>query len=195
MGVLSQLIEWISGLELATYGYKLAISALIFLAFVAISTMLRKALTRIGERMDSEKRNTIQLIGNGLYTVILILGGITALGTLGMDISALIAGLGLTGFAMGFALKDALSNFLAGALILLYQPFEYDDRIVVAGIEGAVVKIDLRYTVLQAADKKFLIPNALLFTNTITVKSEGVTSALFQADRPGGPEKVGAGVV
>jgi len=77
--------------------------------------------------------------------------------------------LGLTGFALGFGLKDILANVVSGVLILLYRPFGIDDRIIVAGLEGVVSEIDLRYTTLEQEEKTFLVPNSLLITNTITL--------------------------
>jgi small-conductance mechanosensitive channel len=100
---------------------------------------------------------------------LLVFGVLTALGTIGINISALVAGLGLTGFALGFALKDILSNFVAGILILIYHPYRRSDYISVTGLEGIVVEIDLRYTTLQSEGKRVLIPNSTLFTNAITV--------------------------
>ena len=70
-----------------------------------------------------------------------------------------MAGLGLTGFALGFAFRDVLSNLLAGFLILLYRPFRRSDLIDVTGLEEAVAQIDLRHTILDASDNKILIPN------------------------------------
>src|SRR5581483_6535082 len=102
-------------------------------------------------------------------TTLLVFGILTALGTVGINISALIAGLGLTGFALGFALKDILSNFVAGILILTYHPYRRSDYISVSGLEGIVVEIDLRYTTLESEGKRILIPNSTLFTNAITV--------------------------
>jgi small-conductance mechanosensitive channel len=75
----------------------------------------------------------------------------------------------LTGFALGFALKDVLSNFIAGVLILLYRPFHLYDHITVAGLEGTVTEIDLRYTTLQKEGQKYLVPNSILFTNSIGI--------------------------
>lgn len=98
-----------------------------------------------------------------------VFGIMTALGTLGVDVSALVAGLGLTGFALGFALKDVISNALSGILILVYQPFRKGSVINVTGSEGMVVEINLRYTVLQGDDKLSFVPNATLFTNTVVV--------------------------
>jgi len=88
---------------------------------------------------------------------------------MGINVSALVAGLGLTGFALGFALRDILSNLLAGALIIVYRPFHRGDKIAVAGCEGKVQEIDLRYTIVQGENKIYLIPNSTLFTNTISI--------------------------
>jgi len=90
---------------------------------------------------------------------------------IGINVSALVAGLGLTGFALGFALKDTISNLLSGILILLYKPFTIKDQIKISGYEGIVVSIDLRYTELSQEDAKILIPNAKLFTDPIIVQN------------------------
>ena len=100
---------------------------------------------------------------------LLVFGAVTALGTAGVDVAALVAGLGLTGFALGFAFKDIISNVLSGILIIVYKPFDYDDHIKVSSFEGTVTSIDLRYTQLEADGRKIFVPNSMLFTNAITV--------------------------
>ena len=105
----------------------------------------------------------------GAKISILVFGAITALGTLGINVSALVAGLGLSGFALGFALKDTISNLLAGVMILAYQPFDIGDYIVVTGKEGKVIHIDFRYTTLENNEKIILIPNSLVFANTVSI--------------------------
>jgi small-conductance mechanosensitive channel len=77
----------------------------------------------------------------------------------------------LTGFALSFALKDALSNVLAGAMILLYRPFTTGSRISVGGFQGEVTQIDLRYTRLKSAEQDVLLPNSTLLTTPIVVLS------------------------
>jgi small conductance mechanosensitive channel len=69
----------------------------------------------------------------------------------------------------GFALKDALSNTLAGVLILIYQPFRRGDCIIISGFDGTVDQIDLRYTTLSSEGDRILIPNSTMFTNPIKV--------------------------
>jgi small-conductance mechanosensitive channel len=108
-------------------------------------------------------------------SVILVMGLITALGTIGIDVSALVAGLGLTSFALGFALQDIIKNVLAGILILMYRPFRRGNYIQISGREGVVTDIDLRYTTLQVDTHKILIPNANMFTETITVFNQPPT--------------------
>ena len=100
---------------------------------------------------------------------VLLFGVVTALGTLGVNISGLVAGLGLTGFALGFALKDSISNLLAGMLIIIYRPFDVGDRIEVAGFSGRVTNVDLRYTELDGEAERFLVPNSRLLTDPIKV--------------------------
>jgi small-conductance mechanosensitive channel len=76
----------------------------------------------------------------------------------------------LTGFALGFALRDAVSNLIAGVLILVYQPYGYGDKITVAGNSGSVVGINVRYTVLEADGGAVVhAPNSTMFNNSVTV--------------------------
>lgn len=119
-----------------------------------------------GRRLD---RGLTLLFGQLAKVSLYIFGGITALGTIGMDVSALVAGLGLTGFALGFALKDIIANALSGFLVLVYKPFKNGDHIAVTALEGTVADVNMRYTVLLAEGKKIFVPNASLMTNPITV--------------------------
>ena len=148
---------------------RIAAGLLVFLAFWFASVILQKTIRRIYQKSDPGKKDVIHLMGQAVKIGLLVFGAVTALGTMGINVSALVAGLGLTGFALGFALRDALSNLLAGVSILIYRPFRRNDHISVAGFEGTVIEIDLRYTTLQAEDKKFLIPNSTLFTNPISL--------------------------
>ena len=140
----------------------------IILIFYILSKIIKRAITKGSERLKLESHLTSLLARTSSITLI-IFGFVTALGTLGVDVSALVAGLGLTGFALGFALKDTISNLLSGILILLYKPFSIEDRIKISGYEGVVVSIDLRYTELDSDGNKILIPNSKLFTDPVTV--------------------------
>ncbi|MDH5572055.1 MAG: mechanosensitive ion channel family protein [Gammaproteobacteria bacterium] len=140
----------------------------IAITFYVLSKLLRNAITNGATRLKLDNHITSLLARTSSITL-MILGVITALGTLGINVSALVAGLGLTGFALGFALKDTVTNLISGVLILLYQPFKIGNTIIISGFEGDVVSIDLRYTELNSEGKKILIPNSKLFTDPITV--------------------------
>lgn len=151
------------------WAVKILLSVLLFLVFWFLSAVMKKVICRVGRKTDPDKESVLILIGGVTRTSLLVFGTITAMGTLGINVSALVAGLGLTGFALGFAFRDALSNILAGIMILLYHPFRRGDRVMITGLEGCVVGIDLRYTTLQNETKTFLIPNSVLLTNAIVV--------------------------
>jgi small conductance mechanosensitive channel len=148
---------------------RLGLSFLVFFAFWIGAALLAKFLERLIRQQQNYKRVAFRMLIKVAKTVLIAIGVATALGTLGINVSALVAGLGLTGFAIGFALKDTLSNIVSGTMILLYHPFEVNDHITVAGFDGRVVDIDLRYTVLETEGKKVLIPNATLVTNPLVI--------------------------
>ena len=154
--------------QISVFMPRFTMSVLIFLAFWLASIVLQHLIRRFGGQSNLSP-DVLLLLAQAVKIALLLFGGVTAIGTMGIDVSALVAGLGLTGFALGFAFRDILSNFLAGTLILIYRPFQRNDRIAVMGFEGVVIEIGLRYTVLQAEDRKVLIPNANLFTNPVSV--------------------------
>lgn len=101
------------------------------------------------------------------------IGLVVATSALGFDPQALATGLGLTGVALGFALKDILSNFVSGLLILALRPFEISDQIVVGETEGSVERINLRATQIRTYDgRAVLVPNGEVFTSRVTNNTE-----------------------
>jgi small conductance mechanosensitive channel len=141
---------------------------LIVLIFWTIARMVRGLILRVGSSRRVNE-DAVIFLAEGIKWAILVIGLITGLGTIGIDVSALVAGLGLTGLALGIALKDVVSNSIAGIMILIYKPFHRHDRISVTVLEGTVVQIDLRFTTLETADRRILIPNSNLLTNSIIV--------------------------
>jgi small-conductance mechanosensitive channel len=154
---------------LAVFLPKLGASVLVFVGFWMGGMLASAVIRRVARRAGPDREPILELGAQCAKIGLRIFGAITALGTLGVDVSALVAGLGLTGFALGFALRDALSNVLAGMMILFYRPFRRGARISVAGLQGTVTDIDLRYTSLVASGQCILIPNSNLLTNPITV--------------------------
>jgi len=158
---------WLSSIK--EFIPRLGGAILVFILFWAAGKFLRRIAQRFG-RGRHLSPDLVNLMGQVAETSMVVFGVVSGLGTLGINVGALIAGLGLAGFAVGFALKDLLSNFLAGFMILLYTPFVRGDRIKVGVNEGQVVEINMRYTVLHAEGKKILIPNATLFAEAVVVQ-------------------------
>jgi len=154
--------------KLLAPGFALGLASII--PFIILSILIKFIFRKISNKKTySSKRHIILFIAKLLQVVIWIIAIITALGTFGIDVSAIIAGLGLTGFALGFALKDVLSSSIAGAMIMLYQPFKLNDRISVMGITGKVINIDMRYATLQNEDGTHLIPNSKLISEKVSI--------------------------
>lgn len=157
--LLEQLVSWLP---------RVGVAILMLMFFWLLIKLLSRLIASVAERLEIDA-NLVMLFVRAARVGLWTLGLITIFGTLGVDITALVAGLGLTGFALGFALKDSISNMLAGVLILLYRPFNIGDMIKISGFEGKVMTIDLRYTVISSENNKVYIPNSKLFTEPLTV--------------------------
>ena len=147
----------------------IAAGIVVFAGFWICSVLLKSFMVHAIDHAPRDKKDVLNILAKAGRIALIVVGGIAGFGTFGIDVSALVAGLGLTGFALGFALRDALSNLLSGILILIYQPFTRNDTIEVSGFKGKVVEIDLRYTSLESDGGRILIPNSTLFKNPITV--------------------------
>jgi small conductance mechanosensitive channel len=155
--------------ESATTVLPRALAALlVLLLFWAVAALVRWLLRLVVPLVvrDETTRNLVQQVP---YYAVWVLGFLVALGALGFAPEAAFAGLGLTSLALGFALKDILSNFVSGLLILALRPFRIGDQIVVGDIEGDVERIELRATQIRTYDgRSVLLPNAELFTSRLT---------------------------
>ena len=103
------------------------------------------------------------------YYTVWAIGVIVALDVAGVDVKTMATGLGLGGVALGFALKDILSNLVSGLLILMSHTFEINDQIVVGDTEGTVERIEVRATHIRTYDGRLvLVPNGEVFTSRVT---------------------------
>lgn len=143
----------------------------IVILFFFLAKFVRRLIIKVSEKLNFDPHLT-KFFAQASRVFFIIFGLVTALGTVGINVSALVAGLGLTGFALGFAFKDIISNILSGVLVLLYRPFIVGDNIKVAGFEGTVISVDLRYTKLNSEEGTVLIPNSKCFSDPVVVYSK-----------------------
>ena len=151
------------------YTPNIILGIVIFILFWVFSKIIQYGIKKILARVNPET-NVSNIISSIIKKLIVIVGFITSLGTIGINVSAIVAGLGLTGFAFGFAFKDMLSSFISGVMIFIYQPFKLGDIILVDGKEGEVVDVNLRYVTLKGEKSRMLVPNSLLVSKSLEVK-------------------------
>ena len=163
------------------YFYNAAKGFLILSAFWVVGIILLNVIRRVG-RVRHIDEGLAEFLGRVVKVAALVVGAITALSEMGIDVGALVAGLGLTGFAFGFAFKDIISNVLAGVLIIIYKPFQVGDQIKIKAYAGNVVSIDLRYTVLNTDGNMVYVPNSLLFTDAIIVENKAAVAEAAAAE-------------
>jgi len=138
----------------------------IFIASLYLARLMSKLLHRLLQSRHAPVDIT-HLLGEAAFWTIVIVGLITALQRF-FDVTAFLAGLGILGFAVGFALQDIMKNFAAGIILLLQHPFRVGDHINAADFEGSVLAIDLRTTEIKTLDGRIVIlPNADVLTHPI----------------------------
>ena len=126
----------------------------------------RKSLRKIQGTEDPTLKS---FLINLIYILSVIFIGISALTTLGVASTSLLTVLGAASLAIGFALKDFLSNIAAGFMLIFLRPFKVGDDITVQNITGTVNEINLFLTVLHTAGNEALfIPNKQIVNNTVT---------------------------
>jgi small conductance mechanosensitive channel len=140
----------------------------VVLLFWGLASLTRVLLRAITARLIPDD-TAASLIWQAGYYTIWIMGVFVAAGALGFEPEHVVTGLGLTSLALGFALKDILSNFVSGILLLLLRPFQLGDQIVVGETEGSVERIELRATQIRTYDGRIVyVPNADIFTSRVT---------------------------
>jgi small conductance mechanosensitive channel len=147
---------------------RLGLALLIYIIARILSAWVARIIRRGMERRERDQE-IIVLLEMLTRWGILALGIVLALEQIAPGrFSSLIAGLGIAGFTIGFALQDVAKNFVAGILLLIQQPFEIGDKIEVAGFGGTVLDISLRATEIRAWDGRYVfIPNGDIFVNPI----------------------------
>ncbi len=140
------------------------------LVIFAVSLYLARGASRVVRRVLARRKapeGVSQLLAELTRVCLIAIGGITALERF-FDVTAFLAGLGIIGFTVGFALQDVMKNFAAGVILLIQQPFEVNEVIGAAGFDGTVLRIDMRSTELKALDGRIVsIPNAEILAHPI----------------------------
>ena len=110
-----------------------------------------------------------------LSKVLWLLVFMMVLARLGLDIAPLVAGLGVTGFVVGFACKDSLANLAAGIMIAMNEPFTVGDSVTVAGVTGVVHEVSMMATIVKdEPGNRVVIPNSAAWGGVITNRTKKI---------------------
>lgn len=150
------------------YGMRIIVAVLVLLIGLVVSRQSANILKKILHRAKvDDMLNTF--MQNILYYTVLAAFVVAALGQAGINITSFLAVLGAAGLAVGLALKDTLSNFAAGVVLILLRLFKKGDYVYVGGTSGTVVSLTAFYTELSTIDnQKIIVPNSSILNATIT---------------------------
>lgn len=154
-------------------GPRLLIKLLVFVLIVLSFHLLGRLTQRIARRVVlNPKLEISQLLKNMIVTTcgnaVRILGVLIALNQFGVSVGPILAGLGIAGFILGFALQETLGNFAAGMMILTYRPYDVGDLIEAAGAVGVVDAMNLVSTTILTIDHQVLVvPNGKIWGDVI----------------------------
>ena len=146
------------------------ITVILILFVFKLLAMLSERLVRnvIASSLANISELLREFFENMVSKLVMLVGILVALAHIGVQIGPLLAGLGIVGFIVGFALQDTLSNFASGIMILIYKPFDTGDIIEAAGQKGTVSQMSLVSTTIFSFDNQILIiPNNKIWGDII----------------------------
>ncbi len=155
--------------------WSFTISKIIFLVFIIKSALrmidgitIAVGLIDKDGKLDTTERTLISALESLMRFIIFVFGILFISETFGFDITTLIAGLGIGGLALALAAKDSISNIFGAITVLIDQPFKVGDWIIASGIEGEVVDIRVRTTLVRTStDTIVTLPNASLVSSSV----------------------------
>lgn len=183
-------------------GPEVAFKAVVFVAILVVFWLLARVVRRVvGRAVRSSRLHFSQLLQDMVVKIVgnavLLIGLLVGLSQLGFSLGPILAGLGIAGFIIGFALQDTLGNFAAGTMILLYRPFDVGDIVDAGGVFGKVSAMSMvSTTVLTFDNQTLIVPNSKIWGDVIknvtaqTTRRVDLTFGISYADDISRAEKV-----
>ena len=149
--------------------FKLVMFVLILIVFSALGNMVKRLA---GRALASSRLHASKLLQDLFVSMagkaVFLIGLLIALAQVGVQIGPVLAGLGIVGFIIGFALQETLSNFASGVMILIYRPFDVGDAIEAGGVSGKVKQMSLVSTTITTFDnQRVIVPNKKIWGDVI----------------------------
>ena len=146
---------------------KLVSALVVFVGALVLSNLADRAVRRgVGRRL--QRAESVHLIARPVRWAILVAGTLAALDQVDFAVTTFLAGLGVAGVTVGFALQDIARNFVAGIILLIRQPFRIGHAVSVAGYQGTLLDVNTRDITLCTWDGELVIlPNLQVFQGPI----------------------------
>jgi small conductance mechanosensitive channel len=169
---MDQINEYLQNTNLVDLAITIGIRLFLVLLIYVVGRWLARITQRVLEKM-LRKRDVDEVLVDFLGTVanvaVTVVAVIAALDQLGISPTSLLAVVGAASLAVGLALKDSLSNFAAGVMLVLFRPFTKGDYVDAGGESGTVQEVFLNSTRLLTPDNKLvLVPNSQIWNGSIT---------------------------
>jgi small conductance mechanosensitive channel len=171
------LSRWLEGAteSVVEEGPRVVFKSLIFALVVVLFWSLSRFVSRVMKRVvDAPHLRFSELLKRMIVSmtsgIIMLIGLLLALSQLGFEVGPMLAGLGIAGFVLGFALQETLGNFAAGVMILAYRPYDVGDLIECSGdVFGKVSAMNLVSTTILTLDNQTrVVPNGKIWGDVIT---------------------------
>jgi len=151
------------------YSTNIAIAIVIFFVGKWLAFKVTSIVIKLINKQKNVDTTLSMFLENIIYYILMVVVILTALDQVGIETTSFLAILGAAGLAIGLALKDSLSNFASGVMIILFRPYKIGDVVNAAGITGKVKEIHLFNTEFTTPDnQKILVPNGAITAGSIT---------------------------
>lgn len=152
---------------LITFGFNLLIALVILFVGMRLGRWTQRWAEKVMRKKEMDDI-LVDFIGTIIWWLVLAITFVAALQKMGIPATSLVAVLGAAGLAIGLALKDSLSNFAAGVMLVMFRPFAKGDFVEAAGESGVVDEIHLVNTLLVTPDnREVTLPNGAIWNSPI----------------------------
>jgi small conductance mechanosensitive channel len=149
------------------WGIKIGIAIAIFIIGKIIARMMSNLLQKALRKSGTDSM-LVDFMGSITYCILLVAVVLAAVDSLGVNVTSLMAIVAAAGLAIGLALKDSLSNFAAGVMIIIFRPFKIGDFVTAGGASGVIDEIGLFATLMHTGDnQRIIIPNSAILGGNI----------------------------
>ena len=159
---------------------KIGLSLLVFVIAKLVISLIRRFFNKVSNKEPAKLTPLMAgFVVKVLAVVVWLFAVLIILQIWGINLAPVIAGLGITGVVLGFALQESISNVFSGLLLALNNPFQLGDYVIIGSVEGTVTAMDgISVTLLTGDRKKVTIANKLVLEDPVINFSSSDTRRL-----------------